>query len=329
MNEQRVVGVTPSLPGFLGRSPWWTEPIRAERLAAVRIGTAAVLLADIWWTYLPNASDFYGGGSLGSPEVFTGRLSDSFRWSLLAGVSDQRIVMTWFIVWAATAICLLFGIFPRVAACVAWALAVSFQNANAYLHNSGDMVRQILLFYLMLAPCGAAWSLASWRRRRAGGDQRPAFIHPWSVRLLLVQMVAIYFVNGAYKFTGEDWRGGEIMHRVLTNVLWTRFSYDQLPLIPGAIAAMTWATLVWELGFPILIAIPRLRAPTLWIGVMFHVGSGALLTLGPFPLYMLCLYLPFVPWENWRLGERWAAESLFISPDARVDLQAPGVDAAR
>jgi hypothetical protein len=314
MNEQLVVGLKPSLPGFLGRSSWWTEPIAAERLAAVRIGTAAVLLADIWWTYLPQATDFYGGGSLGSPEVFAGRLSHSFRWSLLAGVSDQRIVLTYFAVWAAAAICLLFGIFPRLAACAAWALAVSFQNANAYIHNSGDMVRQILLFYLMIAPCGAAWSLASFRRSRLG-DHRPAFIHPWPIRLLLVQLVAIYFINGTYKIAGEDWRGGDIMHRVLANVLWTRFSYDQLPHIPGTVAVMTWVTLIWELGFPILIATPRLRAPALWLGVLFHLTSAALLTLAPFPFYMLCLYLPFVPWES-RCGLLGRTSELLKAVDA-------------
>jgi hypothetical protein len=221
---------------------------------------------------------------------------------------------------------LLSGIFPRVAAGVAWALALSVQNTNPYLHNSGDNVRQILLFYLMLAPCGAAWSVASWWQCRAERDERPAYIHPWPVRLLLLQMMAIYFVNGVYKFAGDDWRGGEIMHRVLANVLWTRFSYEQLPLLPGAVAMMTWSTLVWELGFPLLVLIPKLRAPTLWIGVLFHVGTAALLTLGPFPLYMLCLYLPFVPWENWRLGGN-QANPLFVARHGGINLQAPGVNA--
>ena len=328
MNDQLVVGLQPRLPGFLGSSRWWNEPVRAERLAAVRIGTALVLLLDVLWMYGPRTTDFYGGDSLGSPEVFAGRLSYGFRWSLLAGLSDQSLVMAVFAVWAIAGCCLLLGIFPRLAAAVAWALAVSFQNSNPYLHNSGDNVRQILLFYLMLAPCGAAWSLSSWHMRRKRGEERPAFIHPWAIRLLLIQMMAIYFVNGAWKFMGEDWRGGEIMHRVMANVLWTRFSYDQLPHIPGAIALMTWTTLLWELGFPALVLMPKLRAPTLWLGVVFHVATAVLLTLGPFPLYMLCLYLPFVPWEKYRLAGTLAAEPSFIPRHAGIDFEGPGVDAA-
>jgi hypothetical protein len=120
---------------------------------------------------------------------------------------------------------------------------------------------------------------------------------------------------------------------VLANVLWTRFSYEQLPLLPGAVAIMTWSTLVWELAFPALMLVPKLRAPTLWIGVLFHLGTAVLLTLGPFPLYMLCLYLPFVPWETivpWQ-GARErasAAASLLVPRHAGIDLQAPGVNAA-
>jgi hypothetical protein len=176
------------------------------------------------------------------------------------------------------------------------------------------------------------WSLP------VGGSAPPATggrVHPpWPVRLLLLQMMAIYFLNGIYKFAGDDWRSGEIMHRVLANVLWTRFSYEQLPLLPGAIAVMTWSTLVWELGFPLLVLIPKLRAPTLWIGVLFHIGTGALFTIGPFPLYMLCLYLPFAPWESlvlWENGRRRGSgtdASSFVARHIGIDLQAPGVNAA-
>jgi hypothetical protein len=326
LQDKRIIGLQPWLPGFLGRSAWWNEPIRAERLAAVRIGIAVVLLADVLWLYLPQAADFYGGGSLGSPEVFAGRLARGLRWSLLAGVSDQSLIFAAMSAWIAAAVCLLLGIYPRVAAGVAWALAISFHNANPYLHNSGDMVRQILLFYLMVSPCGAAWSIKSWRERRGSGDWRPAFIYPWPIRLLLIQMMAIYFVNGAYKYMGADWRDGEIMHRVLANLFWTRFSYEQLPLFPGAIHLMTWTTLVWELGFPLLVMIPKLRAPTLWIGAAFHVGTGILLTLGGFPFYMLCLYLPFVPWERW--FDRVAGTASFVPRHGRIDFQTPGVNAA-
>jgi hypothetical protein len=39
------------------------------------------------------------------------------------------------------------------------------------------------------------------------------------------------------------------------------------------------------------------------LGVLFHVGTAVLLQLGPFPFYMMCLYLPLLPWEKY--ADRW------------------------
>ncbi|MDX1947686.1 MAG: HTTM domain-containing protein [Pirellulaceae bacterium] len=303
-SQAPVIGLAPLLPAPLAASRWWAEPIRAERLAALRIGIGTTLLVDILWLYLPRAADFFGTGSLGSPEVFAGRLDVGWRWSLLAGIGEPTWLLAMLVLWAIAALGLMLGVYPRICAVIAWALAISVQNTNFYLHNSGDNVRQIALFYLMLSPCGAAWSLTAWWRGRQQPSKQPAFVHPWPVRLLTLQLVAIYFVNGLYKLSGGDWRSGEVMHDVLANVGWTRFAYADLPLIPGSVALMTWTTLVWELGFPLLMLMPKLRAPTLWLGVLFHLSTAILLPLGLFPIYMLCLYLPLVPWERFERCSR-------------------------
>lgn len=305
MNSIPVVGTKPRLFGSLVQSSWWTMPIRAERMAAFRIGMGLALLLDIFCFYLPSAHDFFGGNSLGSPEIFAGRTADLWRWSLLGGISDAALIHAALYFWAAAALFLTLGVYPRACAVIAWMLTISVQNANFYLHNSGDNVRNIGLFYLMLAPCGAAWSLNRLWRRMSSGKASPAFIYPWPVRLLTVQLATIYFVNGAYKFAGGDWRNGQVMHDVLGNIAWTRFPTDALPIPEAAIVAMTWATLFWELGFPLLMLVPRLRLPTLLIGVSFHLGTMALFQIAMFPIYMLCLYLPLVPWEAFdrrRLG---------------------------
>src|SRR5262245_10239971 len=110
-----VIGILPWLPWPLSRWRWWTEPVRAERLAALRIGLALVLLLDILLTYLPHGRDFFGRDSLGSPELFGwvfepkwdwqaigedlargkpfGRvLGMRWRWSVLRDVEDPRII---------------------------------------------------------------------------------------------------------------------------------------------------------------------------------------------------------------------------------------------
>jgi hypothetical protein len=303
-----VIGVTPWLPWPLSRWSWWTEPVRAERLAALRIGFAIVLLVDVVLQYLPNYADFFGAGSLGSPEVFAGRAQGHWHWSLLRSIEDSRLFLPVLLLWAGSAVLLLVGWWPRVAALVAWILSVSILNLNYYLHNGGDRIRNIVLFYLMLTPCGAVWSLdCFFRRRRVNPAQlapdpspcTPVFISPWALRLLFIQLALIYFLNGFYKLVGPHWRAGDVLQSVLGNVQWARWSFAQLPLPHLAIQALTWLVLFWELLFPLLVAMRPFRNLTLWVGVLLHIGLAVSLQLGLFSCYMLCLYLPLVPWERW------------------------------
>jgi hypothetical protein len=293
MRDYRLLGIDPWLPWPLNRSRWWTEPVRAERLAALRIGVAAVLLLDVLGTYLPQAHDFFGANSLGSPDVFAS-VRIASRWSLLTGIANPFWMQGVLLVWAGAAACLLVGLLPNLSAAVAWVLSVSVMGLNYYLHNSGDNVRTIELFYLMLCPCGAAWSLSG----RGQSFGKRVYVAAWPVRLLLVQLVIIYFVNGVYKLAGSSWRDGDVLHTVLSNLAWTRFSYSQLGLPELLLRLLTWTTLLWEVSFPLLVLSPRTRAFALCLGVFFHVGTGVLLRLTMFPLYMLCLYLPLVPWER-------------------------------
>jgi hypothetical protein len=303
------VGVTPWLPWPLSRWDWWTTPVRAERLAALRIGFAAVLLLDVLVQYLPHYADFFGAGSLGSPEVFAGRQVRHWHWSLLRGLDDSRWFLVRLGIWGVASVLLLIGWRPRLAAAVAWAISISLLNLNYYLHNGGDRIRTIVLFYLMLTPCGAAWSLDRFLLRRKSQPApltthhspltTPTFISPWALRLLFIQMALIYFLNGFYKLVGPHWRSGDMLHYVLGNVQWARWSFAELPLPFPVVQAMTWLVLIWELGFPLLVVMRPFRNPTLWLGVFLHIGLAVSLQLGLFSFYMLCLYLPLVPWEKW------------------------------
>jgi hypothetical protein len=296
MTPPRIVGLAPWLPGSLAGSRWWTRPVRAERLAAFRIGVALVLLFDILGTYLPQAGDFFGRNSLGSPEVFAATRDYAPRWTLLSGVTDAGTFRSILCLWAVAAGLLLLGVPPRASAAAAWLLSISVIGVNFYLGNSGDNVRSIELFYLMLSPCAAVWALG---RRHEGR----VYIHPWALRLLIVQMAVIYVVNGLYKLAGPSWRDGDVLHYVLANPAWSRFPYGWLPLPFAVTQVMTWTVLLWEIFFPVFVAMRATRTLSLWLGVSFHVGTCVFLQLGPFPLYMLCFYLPFVPWE--RYADRW------------------------
>jgi uncharacterized membrane protein YphA (DoxX/SURF4 family) len=302
MERRLVKGLEPWLPWPLCRWKWWTEPVRAERLAALRIGLAAVLFVDILCTYLPQMHVFFGGDSLAAPDVFAWRFREPrWYWSLFYGVESAWMLRAAAVVWAFSTLCLLLGFATRTSAVITWLLSTSFATLNPHIDNAGDSIRGIILFYLMLCPCGAAWSLDAWKER-ASARRLPVYVHPWPLRLLFVQMTLIYFMNGTYKLLGANWVHGNSLYYVLGDLTLARWSYAQFPVPYWLTRLLTWAVLAWEAGFPLWVALPRTRTAALWFGVAFHLGIGVSLELGGFAFYALCLYLPLLPWERWAVG---------------------------
>ncbi len=295
MKDRVVVGTRPWL-GFLNSWDWLTKAIPAERLAALRIGTGLVLLADVALTYWPFRYDYFGPGSLSDPDVFAGHFqSPHWSWSVIRWFPSFFTPDAICAIWMIAALALTLGIYARAAACVSWIMALSVINSNAYLHNSGDLVRMHLLFALMLTPCGAAWSLAPPKGIPPGAK---VAIYPWAIRLLFLELIVIYFFNGIYKVVfGSNWQSGTVLHYVLHTPGWARWSPPtSIPVWFST--GLTYFVLAWELLFPALVLVRSTRFAALCIGAAFHLGTFFNLEIGPFGLYALCMYLPLLPWEG-------------------------------
>jgi uncharacterized membrane protein YphA (DoxX/SURF4 family) len=327
--DGELVGVQPWYPWPVSRWKWLTRPVRAERLAALRIALAALLLFDVLSSYLPNAANFYGEHSLGEPPLYKNLWNDEkarWNWSLLYGVQDHTYHYAGMIVWVVAISGLLVGFFTRPCSVAVWALSITFANLNDNVDNAGDIVRGIFLFYLMISPCGATWSVDAWLKKRSG----PVYISPWPLRLILLQMVIIYWANGLHKVIGEDWQTGNSLYYVMGDATLSRWSKAQFSIPYPITRLLSWSVLVWEVTLPALLiggvivakvmrhfgagmererwwrwpyyAGLTLPAIVLAFGVMFHLGIWVTMELGLFAPYMLCFYVPLLPWE--RLADR-------------------------
>ncbi len=233
--------------------------------------------------------------AVGCPLAGIEEVDPNVEWAryLRSWQNDEQLIVIAMGVWLGSAFLLLIGCGTRFSAIATWVMSMSFANANHYLDNAGDTVRLILLFYLMLCPCGAVWSVDALVARRRG----PIYIYPWPIRLIFVQMIFMYFMNGLYKLFSDDWPDGVSIYYVLGDATFTRFSQVALPLPFVLTQIMTWTVLAWELLFPFMMVFKWTRRLTLAFGVMFHLGILATMELGPFVPYALCMYLPLLPWE--------------------------------
>jgi hypothetical protein len=295
-----VVGTRPELPAPCQSFRLLSDSVPAERLAAFRIGAAICLLVDVGWTYLPNLSFLYGPGGLCPRDLFAAQFRyPHANWSLLRVLPETWGPQALVAVWILSALALLVGWRPHAAGLVAWACSVSFTSANPFLHNSGDLVRNATLLLVAVAHTGATWGVSAPK----GKWSVPA----WPVAVIYVQLACIYFVSGVHKFLSPAWRSGDVMWNVCHDLNWSLIPglAGDIPLAVYRLSA--WATLWWELGFPLFILYPFTRKLALWLGVFFHVGTAATLEVGMFPWWALCLYLPLVPWERLGRGQLPAA----------------------
>jgi len=178
---------------------------------------------------------------------------------------------------AATA--LLFKLWPHVAAACCWLSVVGLWEANPLLHNGGDRLRPLVFLVLIFAVSNT------------GRAPR------WPALVLGVQMACVYFFSGWAKLFDPYWRDGSALASILANPEWSLVAgcTEQVP--PVLLQASTWAALVFELGFPLFMILPKLRTPTLLIGAAFHAGTYVTLDVGFFAVWSVVCYLPLLPWE--------------------------------
>jgi predicted DCC family thiol-disulfide oxidoreductase YuxK len=203
------------------------------------------------------------------------------------------------------------GFYSRTSAIMAWILTMSFNHRAITALNGGDDVAVQLLFYLMIAPAGAAWSIdALWRRMKsyeqpATGFESPeprplappVTVPPWSLRLIQIQLAFIYLSSAVAKMIpgwDSDWLTGEAMYWVLGDVTLMRWPYALSPAPLWLCRLLSWCTIAFEATFPILVWWPRVRPWLLGLGVIFHISIWATMEIGWFGPNMICYYPAFL-----------------------------------
>ncbi len=318
--RKREQPVNQSPPLNLNTDTWswwarfWHAPVRAERLALVRVMFAFALLTDQLFQYLPNLEYFFGSTGVAPAGVNDGYLLRSWRWPILIFYTDNMTVIGGtFAAWVAATVMMLLGWRTRLAVFLVWFGTMCFTTRNPNLKNGGDDTLQLALFLLLISPCGAALSLDYLRRKRKAlrglthttgvrplpdSLARPT-IMPWAVRLFQLQLCVIYCSTGIAKLRGHTWWYGTSVHNVLNDVTMSRWSYAQVPLPFWVTAPLTYATLFFEVFFPLLVLFRVTRKWALWGGILFHLGIYATIEVGWFSFYSIAMYGVWMSDEWW------------------------------
>jgi hypothetical protein len=223
-------------------------------------------------------------------------IEQKFSFSIFHYFPSRESIWIGHLVLIGATLMLVLGKYPRLAALIVYVLHVSFDNRNPTIVYGFNKVSTFYLFNMMLA--------AYHPREAPEGSLRRALASV-ALRLTQIQLCIIYLFAGTEKLKGPLWWRGEAIWGVLSNAQTTTFDFGFMAHLPLAITVATYATLVWEIYFPVLVWSRRARYPWLFGGVLLHGSIGLMMNLPFFASVMLAAYAVFLRRRHALALERW------------------------
>src|SRR5262249_16557440 len=149
------------------------SPTDRATLGVIRILAGAMLFyTHLIWSL--DLKGFMGQEGWISPAAIA-KLPDysPFRWSWFFWIHSPALMWTVHIAALVVFALLTIGLFSRTMSVLAFLAAVSYANRASLAQFGLDDVNCMLSLYLMVGPCGAAYSVDRWLKRRKAGGQLP------------------------------------------------------------------------------------------------------------------------------------------------------------
>lgn len=148
---------------------------------------------------------------------------------------------------------------------------VSHDGSYGEIHHP-EIVPSMFLLFLALSPSGRRLSIDALLRGRAEGTTDRAV---WPLKLTQVLLAWTYFSNAAAKllYSGLEWMNGYTLQQSMlySSLQWERPLGFRLAQHHDLCAALSVATVAFELLFPLALFVPRSRPALLLAGAVFHV----------------------------------------------------------
>src|SRR5262249_20056791 len=247
--------------------------------------------------------------------------------------------------WSSVAVVVLFtlGVFPRLTAVLAWVVVASF-TANPAFEYEGDALLLMLTFYLMIgymllgqrAPGHSllsrllgsprTWPLAA--REHDDVEPRRSVGASLALRLIQVHLAVLFVTSGLHKLQFGDWWAGVALWFPLhppfkTTLAEAMANKAQAATYLSLLNIATYATLAWQIGFPLFAWRPRWRPVLIGGAIIGWIGGAFLWGLPLVGPAMMIGSASFVSPAGWRRALAWLPRR--ISREAARSSQPSGI----
>lgn len=271
---------------------FWFRPVSARPLGAFRVVIGLLVLVHL--AFLTVDLDYWltDRGLLQGGEARA--LAGPLRPSPLQWVQDPVSVRGFVAASAAVATLFTLGWHTRVMGVLLYLALLSLHHRSIPTNCGPDNLLLILIFYLMLSPCGASYSFDARRVARRRGTPAEPLIVPWAQRLIQLHLCMIYLNTAILKCNGSSWLGGTALHYVLNNPEVGRFNFSFLTAYPAFVNLLTHGGLLVEFALAFLLWNRAARPWAAAAGVALHGGVLLIVNVPLFGELMTACYLTFL-----------------------------------
>jgi hypothetical protein len=176
-----------------------------------------------------------------------------------------------------------------------WFITLNLHNVIYPALSGGDhLLNQFLLFNSLLSADLTV-------KNNATGSLK-LFFHNLSLLATQLQMALAYLLSALSKVNTAEWLNGDAISIVSRINHFSLFSFPGGQLPAWLFMFVTYFILVYQLAFPVVAWINRVKKPFLLIGIAMHVYIALVMGLPWFGTIMIIGYIPFWPFKESKLS---------------------------
>lgn len=176
-------------------------------------------------------------------------------------------------------------------------LMVDFlEKMNTSFVNGGDKMVRLILLYMIFANSYQYFVLYKNRKEVAEKEELKNLISNLAAVSIMLQLCVAYFSSGIAKINDTFWWNGEATYYALSMERFVGTPLNKYIVQQKWIDYLTnYGTIIFELFFPILIWIKKMRKPLLIAGVIFHICIYIFMMIYGFEIVFILIYGLFLP----------------------------------
>ena len=277
---------------------FWFKPTDTLPVSCFRFFFCLVLLVMYLIRFFDIRVFFYESGlmSSASAKIFHQMYTNkSFDFIL----SSDTLLYLCYILFILVLLLMVLGVANRFIAILAFVLHLVFIQRNPSIVFGADIVATFWLFYLIFANSNTQIKWIHYFLKKQKGliserVEKGDWLNTISIRFIQIQLCIIYMFSGMEKLKGPSWWDGTAIWEALSFYDFTLFNFSFLLSAPMLSAALVIFTILFEIYFPVLVWVPRLRKFMLMAGFFLHLGIAFSLNIYFFSFIMLSSYILFI-----------------------------------